>query len=527
MRLDLHKAALVAAREYLENVRTRGFWLSVLLLPVILVIVIAVPALLYEREAAVRYTVLDDSGWAFPAIHRTIVRDDLDRLVDRLERSDRLQPPAFVTEFYRELPPPGTPQREQLMADLARLISQLETQALNIIEPRTASEHFVHWWLSAPPDLLALVPDASLRRFRYVPTPGADRAALNALLAQNGILGYFVIPDDPVASGEGARYVTRNLTNRDLEVWFSSVATRVVRDRRIREENIDPATADWIQRPVWFQAVHLDAAGAEEEVRLADTLAQWAPVAFVYFLWLSIFSVSQMLLTNTIEEKSNKLVEVLLSSISPIDLMAGKILGIAATGLTIVGCWMAMLALGALGLPALVALPVGLDLVSLMANPAYLVSFVVYFLLGYLFYAALLCGIGSFANNLKEAQNLMMPVQLCLFVPLLVMIPIGRDPGGLLAQTMSWIPPFTPFVMMNRAAQPPDPMTYVLTTLLLVVSIYLALRFAARVFETGILMTGKPPRLRQLLQLVLARRESEDGQPGLRALRHNGKGADG
>jgi ABC-2 type transport system permease protein len=107
------------------------------------------------------------------------------------------------------------------------------------------------------------------------------------------------------------------------------------------------------------------------------------------------------------------------------------------------------------------------------------------------------------------------------------MIPIGRDPGGLLAQTMSWIPPFTPFVMMNRAAQPPDPMTYVLTTLLLVASIYLALRFAARVFETGILMTGKPPRLRQLLQLVRARRDVEPGTSSLRALRHNGSAADG
>ena len=82
-------------------------------------------------------------------------------------------------------------------------------------------------------------------------------------------------------------------------------------------------------------------------------------------------------------------------------------------------------------------------------------SFIVYFVLGYLFYAALLCGIGSLANNLKEAQTLMMPIQLLLIVPLVVMMPIGRDPNGLLAQVLSWLPPFTPFVMMNRAAFPP------------------------------------------------------------------------
>jgi ABC-2 type transport system permease protein len=502
MKLNADNALLVSVREYLENIRTRGFWLSILLLPLILVVVVAVPAMLFEREGAARYAVLDYSGWAFAAIHRMTVEDDLERLFVRLDQGVPARLPSFVAEYHHTLAPADTPQRAQRIADLARLVSQLQTQGLNIVDPEGVTERFVHWWVSGPPELVALLPEASLRRFHYVPTPGADRAALNALLIQNRLLGYFVIPDDPVASAEGARYVTRNLTNRDLEMWFSNVASRAVRDRRIREEGIDPATADWIQKPVRFQPIHLGIEGTEDEVQLADTLAQWAPVAFVYFLWISIFSVSQMLLTNTIEEKSNKLVEVLLSSVAPIDLMAGKILGIAATGLTIVGCWMAMLAFGALLLPALLALPGGIDLTVLISNPVYIASFVVYFLLGYLFYAALLCGIGSFANNLKEAQNLMMPVQLCLFVPLLVMIPIGRDPNGLLAQVMSYIPPFTPFVMMNRAAQPPDVATYVLTTLLLIASIYVALRFAARVFETGILMTGKPPRLRQVLRLV-------------------------
>ncbi len=82
------------------------------------------------------------------------------------------------------------------------------------------------------------------------------------------------------------------------------------------------------------------------------------------------------------------------------------------------------------------------------------------------------------------------------------MVPIGRDPNGLLAQVLSWFPPFTPFVMMNRAAFPPGLLTYVGTTLLMLISIFLALRGAARVFETGVLMTGKPPRLRQVFTLL-------------------------
>ena len=301
-------------------------------------------------------------------------------------------------------------------------------------------------------------------------------------------------------------YVTRKLTNLEVRNWYAGLVTNVVRDRRIREENIAPSTADWIQTPITFDTTRLTDSGTETAAQLGDTLTQWAPVAFVYLLWISIFSVTQMLLTNTVEEKSNKLVEVLLSSLRPVDLMAGKILGIAATGITIVGSWLVIFLAVVLWLPGLLGAPVSLDMTALVDQPIYLVSFFVYFLLGYLFYAALLCGIGSMANNLKEAQTLMMPVQLLLVVPLIVMVPIGRDPHGLLAQVLSWLPPFTPFVMMNRAAFPPSEFTYVGTTLLMLVSIYFALALAARVFETGVLMTGQPPKLRQLFQLLRGNR---------------------
>ena len=167
-----------------------------------------------------------------------------------------------------------------------------------------------------------------------------------------------------------------------------------------------------------------------------------------------------MLLTNTIEEKSNKLIEVLLSSVSPLVLMAGKIAGIAATGLTIILFWGAMLLMILGVLPQVLGAslpPLGEIILS---DPWFLGSFIVYFILGYLLYAAILVGLGSVCNNLKEAQNLTLPVQLIQMLPLLVMIPIGKDPNGLLAQTLSYFPPLTPFVMMNRAAAPPTSMEY-------------------------------------------------------------------
>lgn len=131
-----------------------------------------------------------------------------------------------------------------------------------------------------------------------------------------------------------------------------------------------------------------------------------------------------------------------------------------------------------------------------------LIGFVTYFVLGYLLYAAILIGIGSVVNTTQEAQALMGPVIMILMLPLLAMIPIGRDPNGTFAQVMSFIPPFTPFVMMNRAAGPPTLVEYVATTLLLVAAIAATLWASAKIFRIGILMTGKPPKMSEIVQWV-------------------------
>jgi ABC-2 type transport system permease protein len=495
MAVEFRLAGLVAAREYLENVRTRGFWLSILLMPLLLILLGTVPILIAGSEAAARYSVLDYSGWVQRAVADKQAQRDAQLLVNALgelpadEQSARIGAPLAGADVA------------QLAAQTATAYRALQDGASAARSPSDAAAAIASWWYRDPDAAAQLVPDLTAARYRFVAAAG-DRAALNDEVAADRLLGYFVLPDDPVASGHGAVYVTRKLTNLEIRNWYAAEVTDVVRDRRIREENIAPTVASWIQTPVDFDTTRLTASGTETNAELVDTITQWAPVAFVYLLWISIFSVTQMLLTNTVEEKSNKLVEVLLSSIAPIDLMAGKILGIAATGVTIVAAWLTMFLLLVLWLPSLLGAPIGIDLTSLIENPIYLGSFVVYFVLGYLFYAALLCGIGSMANNLKEAQTLMMPIQVLLVVPLIVMIPIGRDPHGLLAEVLSWLPPFTPFVMMNRAAFPPGVGTYVGTTLLMLASIYAALWLAARVFEAGILMTGKPPRLRAVLALL-------------------------
>ncbi len=205
-----------------------------------------------------------------------------------------------------------------------------------------------------------------------------------------------------------------------------------------------------------------------------------------------------MLLTNTVEEKSNRIIEVLLSSVSPRELMAGKIWGIAATGLTLTGTWAACAGIAVWLAPKLL---VGRDLswTAVIGNPLFLASFVGYFLAGYLLYAAILVSLGSVCNSLKEAQNLLQPVFVLLIVPLVSMMFIAQEPNGLVAKVLSFVPLFTPFTMMNRAGGPPEVWEYVATSVLLLACVWLAFRGAGKIFRVGVLMTGNPPKLKEIL----------------------------
>lgn len=495
---------LVAQREYLENIRTKAFWLGALLMPVIFLVMLIVPTLLARDSDAV-YAVVDESGWVHDAVRKTIVERDVDAFLgvvgDLTSRAyDKITDSELRNELRLALEDQAN--RERFRSQLISLIYYLTIENGQIRDPSNPAERIANWWVSNLETVAEFAPDTSFSSYEEIRSQAASVGELTELLHNDEILGFFVIPDDPVAGGTDAQYVTKNLTNRDLQNWFERLVSEVVQTQRIREENIDEETALYIQERIKFTTQQLDESGEKADADMSDTLRQWAPVAFVYLLFMSIMVTSQMLLTSTIEEKTNKLVEVLLSSISAIDLMAGKIVGIALTGGTLVLLWLLAFLVFLIGMPILLDLNNVIDLTILIRDPTYIFHFIVYYVLGYFLYASSICGIGALCSNLKEAQNIAMPVQMLTFVPLLVMLPITKDPNGTLSQVLSFVPPFTPFVMLNRSAFPPSWIVYVTTTLLLLVTIWWVLRVSAKLFETGILMTGKPPKLAQLTAIL-------------------------
>ena len=139
------------------------------------------------------------------------------------------------------------------------------------------------------------------------------------------------------------------------------------------------------------------------------------------------------------------------------------------------------------------------DLMAAVVSPELLIGFVFYFITGYLFYAFLFAGIGSICNTIKEAQNFMGPMMLILMVPLGTMMFIPNDPNGTIATVMSWVPPWTPFIMMNRMAANPPMTEIVATAIMLVISVLVVFWLSAKIFRIGVLRTGQPPKLMELL----------------------------
>jgi ABC-2 type transport system permease protein len=221
------------------------------------------------------------------------------------------------------------------------------------------------------------------------------------------------------------------------------------------------------------------------------------PAAFMFLMWIASFSSANHLLTSTIEEKSSKVIEVLLSATSPLELLAGKILGQSLVGLLMLGMY------GIAGLAGLTLLAMT-DLVDVFT----ILLFVAWFLLGYFMSAAMMAAVGSAVSDLREAQTLVSPVMLLMMLPLMLWLPISENPTGIIATVASFIPPIGPFVMVLRTTGAVEgiPSWQVAVALLINAAGAIGLVWlGARIFRIGILMQGKPPTPLELLRWARAR----------------------
>ena len=230
---------------------------------------------------------------------------------------------------------------------------------------------------------------------------------------------------------------------------------------------------------------------AEGERTTNEALNVLLPAVFMGLLLISVFTSGQYLLTTTVEEKSNRVVEVLLSAVSAMELMVGKIIGQMGVGLLVLALY------AGLGIVALFSFA----MLGLL-DPTLIVFLLVFYVLAYFTVASFMAAIGSAVNEMREAQTLMTPVMLLIMIPWMLWLPISRDPNSTLAVVLSFIPPVSNFVMLLRmsSTSPPPMWQTGLSILVSAAGVVVSVWFAAKVFRVGLLMFGKPPTMRTLIR---------------------------
>jgi ABC-2 type transport system permease protein len=437
----MRKTLIVAVREYMVSVKTKAFLIGLLMMPLMMGGSFAVGALMAGRVDVKdkRIAVADYSGRLFNALD-SASRQRNDTAIFKDEGTARKQ---ILPRFVFEKVEADGMDMQQLSLQLSNRIRKGELMAFVVIGPN--------------------VIDGS---------KDPSQATLN--------------------------YYSNTPTYDDARQWITGVLNEQVQQLRLDGAAIDSKVVRQLTRRVpagTLGLVEADAAGniisAVETNQVANFLV---PFAMMFLMFMVIMATTAPLLNSTLEEKTQRIAEVLLASIPPFELMAGKLLGIMGVSLTMATVYLsgAYAALNRAG--------------YVQFFPWHSIWWFIGFLsLAVLMYGSIFIAIGAAVSDMKEAQSMMTPVMLLVVSPMFVLQYVMREPDSTLSLVMSLFPPATPMLMIIRQTVPPGiPLWQPLLGVVLVLLTSLGCVFAAgRIFRVGILMQGKGARISEMFRWAI------------------------
>jgi len=319
---------------------------------------------------------------------------------------------------------------------------------------------------------------------------------------ERSISGYLVLDDGTLISGKATFHGDRapGPMNR---MRMQRAVVRSALTVRLRATNSDAQVEELLSGgDIDFESVSDEA--PEEGAREVGMAVGFAGAMVLY---LVILIYGMMVMRSVLEEKTSRIVEVIISSIRPWELMLGKILGVGAVGLTQVGIWALTATLGlTVGLPYLIALRPELanlrELMQYLPAVGALVLFLAFFVLGYLLFSSLYAAVAAMCSTEEEAQQTQFPVTMLVVIPILFMSSIMDDPNSTLSTVLSLVPFFSPIVMLPRYLGGAPLWQVGLSMVFMVITIVGVAWVAGRIYRVGILMQGKRPTLPELWRWV-------------------------
>lgn len=485
------------SHEYRKYVFTRGFLLLILIVPMAMMFGIFAQQFNSSSTPIRHFVVIDETGEFLPVIDDAL---NARRIADEIESWDN-----YVFQWVKA-DAEGSYPLIQPFQPTAELTPQRETAF------RTAGG-IEAGLREARPHLREGAPENIIVRARYVRVEiPADAASLintddrvSALLPylnskkmlenDKALFAVVVIPENYRTARE-ITFWTNNLLASDLRNFIGGTTGEALRNDAFAELGVTADQVD-VVRNIRSQVIPRKADQAEQTDSIAATVSTVIPLFLTYFLFVMVLSVGGMLLTNTVEEKSNKIVEVLLSSVSAGQLMAGKLIGLALVGITIPaifigGSFIAIQFLGTNAAPGPVAPLIEGIQAGLFDSPL-IPLFFLYFILGYLLFASIYLAVGALSESIQDAQSFLVPMTVLLMLPLPFLTMVIQDPNGIVARVLTFIPLYTPYAIMLRIPAQPPVWEIVAASALLLITVSYVVFTMGKIYRRGVLSSGAAP----------------------------------
>ncbi len=316
-------------------------------------------------------------------------------------------------------------------------------------------------------------------------------------LAKGALRSLYVVPSDYLAAGEVRAIQSDKTPLLSMRGTAVEPLLRSLLRRSLLEGQVDEAVEERVISPARFVRSRLgpgDAVIEEVDEALDLLMRTTIPLFLGVLLLTALLSASGYLVQTVATDKESKIVEVLLSSVTPEEILAGKLFGLGAAGLLQFAVWSSMVVFIALAASAALAAVVTVPWLAILVSP-------LLFVLGYLFLGSLMLATAALGANAAESQKLTMGWAMLAIVPLMVLVILLEEPNGVLGQVMTWIPFTSPLTVIVRLAVDASGVAWweVAGSIgVLVISIGVAIRIGARLFRVGFLLTGSRPSLGEL-----------------------------
>jgi ABC-2 type transport system permease protein len=447
----MHAIYLISRREYLSYVATWGFWLSLASVPLFMVVGIMLPGWIESAEPTRVFVVIDETGDDGNGRYREAV----------IQRADARRITSMAESIQAMDEALGLEGAMQQAVDLQSL-------------PGNGR------YLQVPP------PARTVEELR--PYLTGDRLVDSVDPPQPLQAAIFIREDSE--SGVSMDYWSTNVSDESLKDNLGGALRELLREERLRDAGVSAVTIAQVNAlNPQVRSLNPERQGEDARVTAADRIPLVVGALMAFMLWTVVFSVVNMLLTAMIEEKGNKVLETLLSTARYHEILIGKLLGVAAVSFTLVIFW------GGLG-STLSFLSGNLlaqqseviaDIMAAITDPTMLAAALGYFIVGYLLFGSLFLAVGSLCETLQEAQTLMGPIFLIMMIPLFIVMVSLESPDSPIVAFASWVPFWTPFVMLARLPTDPPASEILMTTGVMLGTMVVIVWAAGAVFRMGAL----------------------------------------